>query len=185
MYSREPCRLVKEWAGGKSASPRTIYIMRNITREDITNLPIKPRIKRDLRFVPEEISDWVDRDFIAVMNRAQSEGVLIAELGERYVATFRLQKRSANSQGRVEAIICDFCATWQRGSNSFVISFQKEKGSVSFLCCGDLLCSFHVREKTLESKLSRTQLRETVSVEGKIQRLRNRLKNILQEVKET
>lgn len=157
--------------------------MKALTRDDIANQPMKPRLKRELRFVPEEISGWEDRDFIAVMNRAQSEGVLIAELGERYVAPFRLQKRSANSQGRVEAIICDFCATWQRGSNSFVISFQKEKGSVSFLCCGDLLCSFHVREKTLESKLSRMQLRETISVEGKIRRLRNRLQRILQEVK--
>lgn len=156
--------------------------MKALSRDDIVNLSIKPRLKRELRFVPEEVFDWEERDFIAVMNKAKNEGVLIAELEERYVATFRLQKRSANSRGQAEAIICDFCATWQRGSNSTVISFQKEKGSVSFLCCGDLLCSFHVREKTPESKLSRTQLRETISVESKIQRLRDRLKSILQEL---
>lgn len=121
--------------------------MKNLTPGDISNLPIKPRLKRELRFVPEEIADWESRDFIALMNKAQSEGILITELGIGHAAPFRLQKRSANFQGRVEAIICDFCATWQRGSNSMVISFQKEKGSVSFLCCGDLLCSFHVREK--------------------------------------
>lgn len=157
--------------------------MKNLTRDDIANLPIKARFKRELRFVPEEISNWDDRDFIAVMNKAGSEGVLIAEPGERYVAVFRLQKRTANFQGRTEAIICDFCATWQRGSNSAVISFKKEKGSVSFLCCRDLLCSLHVREKTNEAKLSRTQLRETISVEDKIRRLRYRLGAILQEVK--
>lgn len=133
--------------------------------------------------MPEEILDWEDRDFIAVTNKAKSEGVLVAEWDKQYVAVFRLQKRSANFQGRVEAIICDFCATWQRGSNSLIISFQKENGSVSFLCCGDLLCSFHARERTPESKLSRTQLRETISVEGKIKRLRNRLETILQDVK--
>lgn len=157
--------------------------MKNLTREGIINLPVKPRIKRDLRFVPEEIADWEDRDFIAVMNKSKSGGVLIAEFEEQYVAVFRLQKRSANSIGRVEAIICDLCATWQRGSNSATISFQKEKGSVSFLCCGDLLCSFHVREKTNESKLSRAQLRETISVKGRIRRLKDRLEKILQEVR--
>lgn len=157
--------------------------MKSLIREDIACLSIKPRLKRELRFVPEEISDWDERDFIAVMNKSKSEGVLVAELEERYTATFRLQKRSANAMGRVEAIVCDLCATWQRGSNSVVISFQKEKGSASFLCCGDLLCSFHVREKTNESKLSRTQLRESISVERKIQRLKERLRAILQEVK--
>ncbi len=157
--------------------------MKNLTRTDVAELPIKLRLKRELRFVPEEISDWEDRDFIAVMNKSKSEGVLIAELEKTYYAPFRLQKRAANAMGRVEAIICDFCVTWQRGPNSAVISFQKDKSSVSFLCCGDLLCSFHVREKTNESKLSRTQIRETVSVEGKVQRLRNRLKAIFQEVK--
>ena len=157
--------------------------MKNVIRADIQALPIKAKLKRELRFVPEEILDWESRDFIAVMNKAQSEGVLIAELEERYSIPFRLQKRSANFQGRIEAIICDLCATWQRGSNSIVISFQKDKRSVSFLCCGDLSCSFHVREKTPESKLSRTQLRETISIDGKVRRLRNRLKRILQEVK--
>lgn len=129
--------------------------MNALTHDVVANLNIKPKLRRELRFVSEEISDWESRDFIAVMNKAKNEGVLIAELKEEYAVAFRLQKRSANFQGRVEAIICDFCATWQRGSNSVVISFQKEKGSVSFLCCGDLLCSFHVREKTPESKLCR------------------------------
>lgn len=156
--------------------------MKSLSRDDIANLPIKARLKRELRFAPEEIMDWDSRDFIVVMNKAKSEGVLIAELETGYAVAFRLQKRTANFQGRVEAIICDFCATWQRGSNSVVISFQKERGSVSFLCCGDLLCSLHVREKTPESKLSRTQLRETISTEGKIQRLRNRLEVILKGV---
>lgn len=157
--------------------------MKKFTREEVASLPVKPRLKRELRFVPEEISDWNDRDFIAVMNKSKTEGVLVTELGGQCYAPFRLQKRAANSKGRVEAIICDFCSTWQRGSNSTVISFQKEKGSVSFLVCGDLLCSLHVRGNTDAAKLSRTQLRETISVENRILRLQAKLETILQEVK--
>lgn len=158
--------------------------MKAISREELLALleqgAIKPRLKRELRFRPEEISDWEDRDFVAVMSRTKTEGALIAELGELYVVPFRLQKRAANHMGRTEAVICDFCTTWQRGSHSTVISFQKEKGSTSFLVCGDLLCSLHVRDKTNAAKLSRTQLWETISIEGKIQRLKSRMEGILQ-----
>lgn len=140
---------------------------------------IKPRLRRDLRFVPEEITDWDHRDFIAIMNRSQSEGVLIAPLAIAYVVPFRLQRRKPNASGRVEAIICDFCMTWQRGTNSAVISFIRDKSSVSFLCCADLLCSLHVRSKTEASQLSKTQIRETIAPNDRIVRLRDKLIGIL------
>lgn len=159
-------------------------VMHALSREQLTYLideaKIKPRIKRDLRFVPEEITDWRDRDFLAMTNRSNSEGVLVAPLDRLYVASFHLQERTANRAGRLEAIICDFCATWQRGSNSAIISFYRDDGSsVSFLCCGDLLCSLHVRGKTVAAKLSRTQLREDSSPERRIERFHDRLQRIL------
>lgn len=141
---------------------------------------IKPRIKRDLRFAPEEIADWDNRDFIAVTNRPRSEGVLIAPLDTLYVVPFRLQRRMSNANGRTEAIICDICATWQRGSNSAIITFDHQKSSVSFLCCADLLCSLHVRDKTAQSVLSRTQLRESITDHGRVERLKTRLAKIIE-----
>jgi len=160
--------------------------MNSINREEFAKLineaKIKPRIKRELRFVPEEITDWQDRDFLAVTNRNGSEGVLIAPLGQLYVASFQLQRRAANSVGRVEAVICDLCATWQRGSNSGIITFGNGKSSVSFLCCADLLCSLHIRDKTPEAKLSRTQLRETNEGLDRVLRLQRRLLAILEAI---
>lgn len=157
--------------------------MKAITREAFAAAMkaagIKLRMRRDIRFVPEEITDWNDRDFLAVTNRGNNEGVLIAPFEKLYVASFELRKRSPNTTGRVEAIICDFCATWQRGSHSAVISFQKERASVSFLCCADLLCSLHVRNKTTASKLSRVQLRESNSCDDRVKRLRTKLETIL------
>lgn len=165
------------------------YIMRGmnaISRDKLTELlegrRIKPRLRRELRFVPEEITDWQNRDFLAIMNRSQSEGVLVAPLDRLYTIPFQLRPRTANSAGRVEAIICDFCATWQRGSSSAVISFQKPASSVSFLCCGDLLCSFHVRGKTAQAVLSRTQIREDISPQRRIERLRQKLQKLAKEM---
>lgn len=155
---------------------------RSTLEELVKKEQIKPRLRRELRFVPEEVTDWEDRDFLAVMNRSRSVGVLIAPLDRLYVASFSLQKRTANRAGRVEAVICDICATWRRGTESSMITFQGSGSSRTFLCCEDLLCSFHVRGKTAAAKLSRVQLRETNNTAGRIVRLRARLGTILQEI---
>ena len=158
--------------------------MRPVDREAFTELTkgVKPRLRRELRFVPEEISDWQDRDFLAVTTRSGAEGVLLVPAETLRVAPFQLQRRRPNASGRVEAIICDVCATWQRGSNSAIITFTKEKSSSSFLCCGDLLCSLHVRDKTAASKVSRVQLREHNTPEERISRLTSKLEAIIDTV---
>ena len=156
--------------------------MNPMTREEFSELVsgMRPRLRRELRFVPEEITDWENRDFLAVTNKQGSEGVLIVPFLQNKVVSFTLQTRKPNASGRVEAIICDICATWQRGTHSAVITFAVDKTrSVSFLCCGDLLCSLHVRGKTQDAALSRTQLREQITPEARIQRLRERLTGIL------
>lgn len=139
---------------------------------------IKPRLRRELRFVPEEIADWQGRDFLAVMNRSRSEGVLIMSFDGMTLLPFRLHPRKANTEGRISAIICDLCMTWQTGSNSAVITFDRSKSSLSFLCCADLGCSFHVRDKTIEAARSRSQIREVISVESRINRLTLKLREI-------
>ncbi len=150
--------------------------------ELIKDAGVKSRLRRELRYVPEEMADWPDRDFLVVTTRSGNEGVLVAQSGKVYVVPFELQKRTANSQGRVEAVICDLCATWQRGSSSAVLTFTKERSSVSFLVCSDLACSAHVRGKTAAATLSRAQLREDMTVAERVERLRNRLEKVLRGV---
>lgn len=144
--------------------------------ELITSANIRPRLRRELRYVPEEITNWEDRDFLAVTNKQGREGVLIFQ---NHVLPFSLQPRRSNTTGRVEAIICDICATWQRGTHSASMTFPKSTGSVSFLVCADLQCSLHVRSKTDASRLSKVQLRENINTNGKIQRLKDRLLRIV------
>lgn len=140
---------------------------------------ISVRLRRELRFAPDAAIDWDERDFLAVMNKSRTEGVLVTDTR---LMPFRLQRRSISKSGRVAAIICDICATWQRGAYSAVITFPTARGSISYLCCDDLLCSLHVRDKTPTAQLSRTQLRETNTIEDRINRLRGRLEKILESV---
>jgi len=156
--------------------------MNVISREQFTELvrPLKPRLKRELRFVPEEITEWENRDFLAITNKQGNEGILIIPFLD-VVVPYSLSKRMPGSKGRVEAIICDICATWQRGTYSAVITFQTSPvRSVSFLCCEDLQCSLHVRGKTSAAVLSRAQVREQIDPQERINRLHERLTNIIE-----
>lgn len=160
--------------------------MKPLSRQQLADLIIQARVKlriqRELRFVPEEIRNWEDRDFLAVMNKSQTEGILIVPFAER-VVPFEIRALKPKASGALPAaVICDFCATWQRASYASAITFSKDRRSLTFLVCGDLNCSLHIRDKTDEARLSRTQLREDISEEGRIERLRHRMMKILQSV---
>lgn len=158
----------------------TIAILSDLLRES----GLKKKLVAELKFQPELIGSWSERDFIAITDRHRSKGVIVADLSRRYIMPFRLQPRKAsNTTGRIEAIICDLCSTWQRGSHSAVITFDRsDKSSRSYLCCADLQCSLHVRGLTPQAKLSRTQLREQATPDRRIERLRENLEKILSEL---
>ena len=138
---------------------------------------IKPRLRRILRYVPEEIITPEQRDFLAVTDKSGSEGVLI--YGEQTVS-FELVPRAAKSSGSVAAIICDICATWRRGPESATIAFAKSaRTTVSYLVCADLDCSLHVRALTNAGVVSRSQIREDITPEKRVVRLTTRLDAIL------
>ena len=141
---------------------------------------ISKRLVRDLKYVPEEITHPSERDFLTVTTKSGKEGVYIFN---DLIIQFTLDKRRPNAAGRVEAIICDICATWQRGTNSAVLTFKKSSThTVSYLVCADLDCSLHIRDLTDASRLSRTQLRESITPEGRVVRLQGRLAKIFKEL---
>lgn len=157
-----------------------------ITKEEFTNLlrqeHIKPRLARELRFTPDEVHDWSDREILAITSRSENEGLLLVDLGHFYVLPFTMSKRITNKQtGRSTPITCDFCYTWQRGGSAGSITFTRtEDGhTFTFLCCGDLDCSLHIRNKTAASALSRTQLHEDMTIEQRIARLHKKLEEVI------
>ncbi|MEO5950201.1 MAG: FBP domain-containing protein [Candidatus Saccharimonadales bacterium] len=146
--------------------------MRTLNQEEfnnvLKNIDIKTRLKSELKFVSSTSqlnSDWSNYELVAITDRTGNKGLLLLEPDhELYVTTYELSPRIVDaSTGRDRAIICDFCYTWQPGSNAAGITFTggRIKQSVSFLCCGDLSCSLHCRTVTKASLTSRAQLRES------------------------
>ncbi|HEX6258017.1 MAG TPA: FBP domain-containing protein [Candidatus Saccharimonadales bacterium] len=154
----------------------------------IAQAELKPRIKRDLRFMQSTAGmtagDWAETELLNITDRTGNKGVLLLEPDtDIYILAYELSRGIANSQtGRAQPIICDFCRTWQSGSGAGSISFQRNKqslNSINFLCCADLACSQHVRNKTVTARTSRAQLREDLTTEQRVARLRNRLGQII------
>ena len=147
---------------------------------------IRPRTKREVRFaqsvgtLTSEV--WHETELLAVSDRAGNKGVLLLDSGKGlYAAAYELSRGITSSTGKAQPIICDFCRTWQTGSRSGSVTLTKpvrDSGSVTFLCCADLECSRHVRNLTSAAKTSRSQLREDMSSEERVERLQRRIQEI-------
>lgn len=164
--------------------------MKQLTQDEFNEVmnqaSIRPRIKREVRFVPSvgALSDevWRETELLAVSDRAGNKGVLLFDSGDAfYGVAYELSRGITSSNGKAQPIICDFCRTWQTGSRSGSVTLIKpvrDSGSVTFLCCADLECSRHVRNLTSAAKTSRSQLREDMSSEERVERLRRRIQEI-------
>jgi hypothetical protein len=155
----------------------------------VKNAPhIKPRLKRDLKFMAstEHLSDdeWQSSEMIPIFDKSKNHGILLIDFddGEKTVLPFDLSARKPNQTGRITSIICDFCRTWRPGAESALITFPKNAASITFLCCGDLKCSLNARNKTDAARKSHTQLREDISLENKIRRLQDKLRDVAQAI---
>ncbi len=124
---------------------------------------------------------------IALPTKDGTAGVLILESGDTlYATSYELHMVSRDSTGRAKPVICDFCKTWQSGNRAGNITFSTERhslSSVSFLCCLDLRCSLHIRNMTQTGKISRSQLREDISEEHRIERLKNSINMLAYRIK--
>ncbi len=165
--------------------------MKKITAEQFQALlaeaPIKPRIKREVRFTNSisHLDDeaWERTEILPISDRAGNKGVLLLKADDNsvFVASYELSRGITSSTGKAQPIICDFCRTWQTGSRSGSITIDKpgrDTGSIGFLCCADLQCSGHVRNLTSASHTSRSQLREDMTIEQRVARLEGRIQEI-------
>lgn len=151
----------------------------------INGARVKPRLKRELKFKPQEI-DWEATDFLVITTPAQDKGALVVPAGQGYyVAPFSGRRRlKAGASGRTKAAICDLCYTWQSGGKSAALTFplRDETRTISIICCLNLACSQHVRGLTRAAHLSRSQLPETLSAEQRVARLEQRLRALMQRI---
>jgi hypothetical protein len=150
---------------------------------------IKKKLKNELKFIQstEDMGDddWSYRELLAIPTKNDKRGILIVSFDEgHYLIPYELKSGIISATtGRSQSIICDFCRTWQNGSNSGSITFQKDRMSnVSYLCCADLKCSLHVRTLTAAAHTSRAQIREDLTNEQRIERLLQNLHTYLSEL---
>jgi hypothetical protein len=148
------------------------------------NAGVRGRLLRELRFAPEQVADWDEREFIHATDRTGDKGVLVVEIdGQRYAAPYALTRRVTDkATGRSKPIICDLCYTWRAGGDGARIRFVRagDKHSITLLCCADLVCSSHVRSKTAAAKLSRANLREDMTSEERVVRLKSKLHGLVE-----
>lgn len=144
---------------------------------------VKPRLRRELRFgastadIPPAV--WAEIELVRVSDRSGNQGVLLLELATGlFVLPYELSGTLADPRtGRSKPAICDLCTTWQAGGNAAPISFGNVTtgNNHTVLVCADLKCSLHVRNQTNESRISRTQLHEDLTVEQRVNRLKDKL----------
>ncbi len=163
--------------------------MRKIDKDEFNEIikrttTIKPRFKRDVRFTVSTQAmhdeDWAARELVAIHDKNKNSGiVLLQPYDVLYVLAFETGGAVRDSSsGRSKAIICDFCYTWRTGGDAGLITFfpdSQTKNSTAQLCCLDLQCSEHVRTKTKAALMSRAQLREHLTPEARVLRLKEHL----------
>lgn len=167
--------------------------MKTLSQEEFANVlqhtTVKLRTKKELKFATSTVlypKQWSDFEFIAISDRTMDKGILLLQPDDTlFVAEYQLVRRIVDSgTGRDRAVICDLCYTWQPGSNAATITFTHatNKHTVGFLCCADLMCSQHVRTATKAAIVSRARLRENMTNEDRIARLKSKLREKIEQL---
>lgn len=145
---------------------------------------LKKKFVSELRPKLSDISDWDEREFLPITDRSGNRGVLWVDLGDGiYVLPYSLTRGIIDkTSGRARPVICDLCVTQQPGTMAarlHIVMPSSPDASRGILCCADLACSAHARGKTMSSIRSKAQLREGLTPEARIARLRQRLHSLI------
>lgn len=141
---------------------------------------LKPKFVRELRPRLDAVSDWDAREFLPITDRSGNTGVLWIDLGKQVrIVPFLLSRGIFDkATGRARPVICDLCCTQQLGTHAArmtVTAPGNTQVNRGLLVCADLACSAHARGQTMASLRSKAQLREGITIEARIERLRSRL----------
>ena len=126
---------------------------------------------------------WADLDFLGWPDPSGSQrAYLVLEREGRPVG---LQLRQSPGLGAARSTLCQLCLTSHSGS-AVALSVARKTGpagkkgdSTGIYVCRDLACSLYVRNKRVSGAAS---LRETLTVEASVERLRRNLDQFLDRV---
>lgn len=150
--------------------------------EIITKLRISKNLQKRLSlsaFGDISETEWEHYEIIGLPTKDGAAGILFIEIkDDLYAVPYEIGAVGDKLTGRSKPVICDLCKTCQAGGRAGSITFRTERrslNSVSFLCCLDLKCSLHVRDMTTAAKTSRAQLREDITQDYRIERLKDKI----------
>lgn len=131
--------------------------------------------------LPNNFADYFNYELVSLPNKSKNAGVLLFQInGDWSSFSYRLTRAKVISAGRLKPVLCDFCYTWLTAGDSALVTFDKKnKKSHTFYCCAALNCSKNVRDLTKVSELSRTQLKENLSKEDRILRLKLKITKVI------
>jgi hypothetical protein len=124
-----------------------------------------------------------DSEMYAIPRKDEAYGIVLLESGsDLYVLRFYRTGRITDVSGRARTIICDFCSTRVSGNLASRIKFESidKKRSVYWLCCYQLNCSQNARGTTDTAKLSRIFIKETISDEKRVERLKSKISKLIE-----
>ncbi len=155
-------------------------------QEYIRALRLSNGFKRRITAAPLTLmhdDEWSNYELFSVPTKDGAAGIVFIESnGLLYGAAYESSPVKDPVTGRSKSVICDFCKTWQAGGRASYLVFRTKRGSadvIGFLCCTDLKCSLHVRDMTDAAHVSRAQLREDITREQRIERLRRKLNAVV------
>lgn len=129
-------------------------------------------------------ANWINFELFNLPTKDGAAGVLLVGLNDHiYALAYEINPIGDRLTGRTKPVICDFCKTWQPGGRAGMVTFRisrRSLNSISYLCCLDLGCSLHVRDISKSSRTSRSQLREDISTEYRIDRLQRKLAIVIE-----
>ncbi len=146
------------------------------------------KVLSELRLGLLETMDWENLDFFTLSDKANQKGLLFYETEDRIlIIPYRITRKTPSLDGRNKAVICDICKTWRKGDATGLLNIidpgNKHRTTGCYTCL-DLNCSLHVRDLTPQAMLSRTQLRESITIPNRIARLHQNFDNLLSRISE-
>ena len=146
---------------------------------------LNKKLVSEIRLSQLDDLDWENLDFFTLTNKSGQRGLLFYQFAsdsQLAAIPYSITPKAAGEDGRNQAIICDICRTWQKGSAAGFISLENPDNkhrTTGFYVCLDLKCSLHIRDLTPNAKLSRSQVKEDIDTTGRIARLQRNLGAIM------
>lgn len=158
-----------------------ITITKRMFEEIVSNI-VKTKKFRDEFNSNYSEQACIDSEMYAIPRKDEAYGIVLLESdSDLYVLRFYRSGRVTDVSGRARTIICDFCSTRVSGNLASRIKFESidKKRSVYWLCCYQLNCSQNARGTTDTAKLSRVVIKETISNERRVDRLKSNISKLV------